>query len=295
MTNSDGKPDLKRVLVAMMFGAKAPLTIGDIKRVFMKLAEQGPEEIRSSARLRDSEIREALGELQREFAEKSFGIHIAETSSGFRFETDAACGPWLRELLDLGRPARLSRASIETLAIIAYRQPITRSEIEAVRGVSVDSIMRSLVETQLVCIVGRSELPGRPLLYGTTQSFLEHFGIKSVSDLPGIDQLARRDEQFTRRRQAEVEAATDEGRQQELPLPPTPGVRPPAVEPPADEEPGSGAEEAGGGEDDEKGGQAGMADLAGAAEENADAGEADGEGGGDEENEKNDGPGRNAD
>ena len=234
MTNEGVNPDVKRVLVAMMFGAKEPLTLSDIRRVFKKVAAEGTEEIRALAQLKDAEIRAALDELQREFGEKPIGIHIAETSNGFRFETDAACGPWMRELLDLGKPARLSRAAIETLAIIAYRQPIPRAEIEAVRGVSVDAIMRSLLEMQLVCIVGRSELPGRPLLYGTTQSFLEHFGIKSVKDLPGIDQLARRDEEFTRRHQAEVEAAAAEGRQQELPLPPTPGVRPTAVEAPSD-------------------------------------------------------------
>lgn len=270
MADEVEKPDVKRVLAAMMFGAKSPLTIGDIRRVFGKLAAEGPEETRDMARLRESEIREALGALQQDFAANRVGIHVAETSSGFRFETDAACGPWLRELLDLGKPARLSRAAIETLAIIAYRQPVTRSEIEAVRGVSVDSIMRSLVESQLVSIVGRSELPGRPLLYGTTQSFLEHFGIKSVSDLPGIAQLARRDEQFTRRRQAEVEAAAAEGRQQELPLPPTPGLRPPAAEPPPDEAPGPGAErgESGAGEDDgKKDGGAGGEDVSGGGQE----------------------------
>ena len=94
MADEVEKPDVKRVLAAMMFGAKSPLTIGDIRRVFGKLAAEGPEETRDMARLRESEIREALGALQQDFAANRVGIHVAETSSGFRFETDSACGPF---------------------------------------------------------------------------------------------------------------------------------------------------------------------------------------------------------
>ena len=94
-------------------------------------------------------------------------------------------------MLQKGRGARLSLPALETLAIVAYRQPCVRSEIEAVRGVAVDAILKNLLEMQLVRVVGRSEMPGRPWMFGTTQKFMEHFGLKSLDDLPGTDELRR--------------------------------------------------------------------------------------------------------
>ena len=106
-------------------------------------------------------------------------------------ENDANCGPWLRTMLQKGRGTRLSLPALETLAIIAYRQSCVRSEIEAVRGVAVDAILKNLLDLQLVRVVGRSELPGRPWMFGTTQKFMEHFGLKNLDDLPGTDELRR--------------------------------------------------------------------------------------------------------
>ena len=130
-------------------------------------------------------------------------MHVIEVANGFRFENDSSCGPWLRHLLERGRPTRLSRPALETLAIIAYRQPVMRSEIEAVRGVAVDQIIRNLLEMQLIKIVGRSELPGRPWQFGTTQKFLEHFGLKNLMDLPGVEELRRMEDDQLRRTVAE--------------------------------------------------------------------------------------------
>ena len=102
-------------------------------------------------------------------------------------QTSSVCGRYVRALLKLDRPNRLSRASLETLAIIAYRQPITKAEVEQIRGVSVDAIMKTLTDLGLVRLVGRSELPGHPFLYGTTPFFLEHFGLSSLDQLNEID------------------------------------------------------------------------------------------------------------
>ncbi len=191
-------PELKRIVGAMLFAAKKPLPLAEIRRVITQVAAmQAPEDGRKPAS--DGEIRAALTAVKDALEREGVGVTLGiapgagDAGAGFRLQTDPACGPWLRCMLELGKPTRLSRPALETLAIIAYRQPVGRAEIEGVRGVSVDAMLRTLLEMQLIKITGRSELPGRPLLYGTTQLFLEHFGLKNVRDLPGIEQLCRRE------------------------------------------------------------------------------------------------------
>lgn len=130
-----------------------------------------------------ADIRKAIEDIRTQLAAAGLGIELVEINGGYRFQTAAPCGPWVRQMLNKGRATVLSRPSIETLAIIAYRQPVTRSEIESVRGVNAGHVIKALMEMQLVRIVGRSDLPGRPFLFGTTPQFLEHFGLKSLSDL----------------------------------------------------------------------------------------------------------------
>ena len=130
-----------------------------------------------------SAIKTALRELQVQFHELDTGIALTDSSDGFRFQTTSECGKWLRRMLNKGKPQRLPRSAIETLAIIAYRQPVARSEIESIRGVSAGHVIKALMEMQLVRIIGRSDLPGRPFLFGTTQSFLDHFGLKTLDEL----------------------------------------------------------------------------------------------------------------
>lgn len=192
MTESKPQLELKQILGALLLGAKTPLSAGEIRKILADVAAEQEGEKNGFGALKEKDVREAMARLGKEIEDMRIGIHIAEVAGGYRYQTDLACAPWLRRLLNLGKPERLSMPAMETLAIIAYRQPVTRSEIESVRGVNVDSILRNLLEMQLVRIVGRSELPGRPLLYGTTQIFLEHFGLKSVEDLPGREQLAKR-------------------------------------------------------------------------------------------------------
>ena len=115
-----------------------------------------------------------------------------EKAEGWQLVSDPAYGSWVRQLFPAVKPARLTPPSLETLAIIAYRQPITRADIEAVRGVAVDGVLQNLMERGLVKIAGRAEVPGRPLLYETTQFFLEHFGLRDLDELPNAEELRTR-------------------------------------------------------------------------------------------------------
>lgn len=195
---------LKQVLGAIIFAAREPMTAGAIRRVLQETAQEYGEEAAAFGSLKESEVTKALHALRTECENNALGFHLVEGPDGYRFQSDPAGGAWVRHMLDIGKPARLSRPALETLAIIAYRQPISRAEIEAVRGVAVDHVIRMLLEMQLIRITGRSELPGRPMLYGTTNLFLDHFGLKEVKDLPGIQELARQD---AARQKAAAEAA----------------------------------------------------------------------------------------
>lgn len=206
MTDNDVLPELKQIIGAMLFASKTPITVGDIRRCLEQVAEEhgGPARDFGSVSLED--IRSALEDLGQTLEASKAGFHVAEVANGFRLVNDASCGLWLRHLLQKGRPNRLSKPALETLAIIAYRQPSTRAEIEAVRGVAVDQILRNLMDMQLIRITGRSELPGRPWMFGTTQKFLEYFGLKNVKELPGIEELKRMEEEQERKRKEEAPA-----------------------------------------------------------------------------------------
>jgi len=193
-------PELKQIIGAMLFVRKEPLTVAEIRRVLSATAERRGGITSDFAKANEALVRAAVAELDRDLTERKLGFRVIEVAGGFRLENDANCGPWLRVMLQKGRGARLSLPALETLAIIAYRQPCVRSEIEAVRGVAVDAILKNLLEMQLVRVVGRSELPGRPWMFGTTQKFMEHFGLKSLDDLPGTDELRRLEAEQARAR-----------------------------------------------------------------------------------------------
>lgn len=195
MPETNQQLTLKKIIGAMLFAAKKPIAAAEFKKIFSQAAENEEDEpaCRDFAKTKDSEITAALQQIKADLQQAGMGILLAEVAGGFRLQTGPECSPWLRQLLNSGRPSRLSKATLETLAIIAYRQPTPRAEIEGVRGVNVDSIVRHLLECQLIKITGRSDLPGHPLLYGTTQLFLEHFGLQSIDHLPGVEQLRRKE------------------------------------------------------------------------------------------------------
>ena len=134
------------------------------------------------------EVREAVDGLNKQYEEGNHAIRVAEVAGGFQLVTAAEFAPWVRRFQDRG-PVRLTQAGLETLALVAFKQPVTRAEIDSVRGVDSAGVLRTLLEVDMVRIVGRSEGIGRPMLFGTTREFLVHFGLKGLSDLPKPKEL----------------------------------------------------------------------------------------------------------
>ena len=132
---------------------------------------------------------QAIQRIQTELMAGGHSIEVVEIADGFRIVTDSELGYIVSQLFEGKRHTKLSRASLETLAVIAYKQPSTRAQVEAIRGVNSDSAMRTLLERDLIVITGRQETPGRPLLYGTTERFLEYFGLKNIDHLPRMDEI----------------------------------------------------------------------------------------------------------
>ena len=186
---------LQEIVGALLFASESPLTAAELRACVRGVApEEGEDaEVMSVYQSCTSrEVEEALHGLEKELERSGCGFRLVCAGGAYRLQTAPACGRYVRALLKLDRPNRLSRASLETLAIIAYRQPITKAEIEQIRGVAVDTIVKSLVDLQLVRLVGRSELPGHPFLYGTSPLFLEHFGLASLSELNALDPTLQR-------------------------------------------------------------------------------------------------------
>ena len=173
--------ELKNIVEAALLAAGRPLSIEAIQALFPEI--ECPDR---------NQLRAALEELSSDYAGR--GIEVAEVASGWRIQVRENCSPWVSRLWE-ERPARYSRALLETLALIAYRQPITRGEIEDIRGVSVSTnIIKTLMEREWVRVVGHRDVPGRPSLYGTTRDFLDYFGLKSLDELPTLAELRDLDE-----------------------------------------------------------------------------------------------------
>ena len=186
---------LQEIVGALLFASQTPLTATDLRQCVRGVApgeDDNAEVMAVYQSCTSREIEQAIHGLEKELERSGCGFRLVCAGGAYRLQTAPACGRYVRALLKLDRPNRLSRASLETLAIIAYRQPITKAEIEQIRGVAVDTIVKTLVDLQLVRLVGRSELPGHPFLYGTTPLFLEHFGLASLSELNAIDPTLQR-------------------------------------------------------------------------------------------------------
>jgi segregation and condensation protein B len=183
---------LVQIVEALIFAAPEPISTPEIVKAVRRAAEdhEGPE-AHDWRRVAESEIAAAIDELGEIYMHNGRAMQLVEGASGWRFATRPEYADFVRALLPGMRPERLSPPALETLAIIAYRQPITKADIEAVRGVAVDGVLQKVIERGLVKIGGRADLPGRPLLYETTDLFLEHFGVKSLDDLPNAGELRK--------------------------------------------------------------------------------------------------------
>jgi segregation and condensation protein B len=168
------EPDRQAIVEALLFVTEDPLPLPRLQEI---LADGDP-----------AQTEQTIHDLALRLEGEARGLMVQEVAGGFRLATRPEVAPWVMKLQEV-KPARLSRAALETLAIIAYRQPITRPEIEAIRGVSVDGVMKTLLERELIRMMGRKADAGRPMLYGTTQLFLEHFGLKDLGDLPTLKEI----------------------------------------------------------------------------------------------------------
>lgn len=183
---------LKQVTEALVFASQKPLTPKEIISALKSAALDSEDaDILAFAKAREEDILAVLGDISNELRESGRAFQLIERANGWTMVSDPLCGLWVRQLYPESKPSRLSGPALETLAIIAYRQPIMRADIEAVRGVAVDGMVQSLLERGLIRIAGRADIPGRPLLYETTEVFLVHFGLKSVEDLPNAGELRR--------------------------------------------------------------------------------------------------------
>src|SRR5215469_2184216 len=185
---------LTRVIEALLFSAQKPLSIQEITAAIKEAkGDLATETANEFTRVKNAEVAAALEELKVEYIQQSRAFQLVEKAEGWQLATDSSFAKWVRQLFPAAKPARLSAPALETLAIIAYRQPITRADVEAVRGVNIDGVLQTLMERGLVKIAGRAEIPGRPLLYETTQFFLDHFGLRNLDELPNVEELRKRD------------------------------------------------------------------------------------------------------
>ena len=186
--------ELKSILESLLFSAQKPVSVKELRDIFAAAAIAGDadETAKSLKKVKDEDVTAALEELAREHETAARSYRLACVAGAWQFVTQPEFSPWLRVLVgEKIRPSRLSQAALETLAIIAYRQPVTRAEVEQVRGVNVDGTMQTILERGLVEQSGRAEVVGRPALYSTTPLFLEYFGLRGLDDLPAADELRR--------------------------------------------------------------------------------------------------------
>jgi len=170
--NTSPLSGLKGILEAILFVSGEPLSVDRMLGVVDGVARE--------------ELMSALRALQDDYAAEGRGLQLVEVAGGFQIATRPDCAPWIKRLERAKEGARLSRSAMETLAIVAYKQPAVRAEIEQIRGVDSAGVLKTLLERRLVRIVGRKDAPGRPIMYGTTRQFLQAFGLKDLSNLPAL-------------------------------------------------------------------------------------------------------------
>jgi len=196
------RSESKKIIEALLFVSDKPVSIDTLKEVIVNIEP--------------TEIRAVIEELNAEYASGGRSFQIKEIAGGFQMLTDPVYSKWISELYK--KPAdKLRGPALETLAIIAYRQPVTRSEIEVIRGVNVDGVLHTLEERCLIRTRGRVDAPGRPILYGTTNEFLQHFGLSSLDELPKLKEFQEKDLDFVREAEKAQVVDTETGKLQEAP------------------------------------------------------------------------------
>ncbi len=205
--------NLKKILKALLLSNSEPLSIRDIQAVITRYHQQADSEPpeppmdepepegdeqgviepimeQVPSLLTATQIRDAMDEIAQELIDQREVYRVLQGPAGYRIATSPEFADWVRLLRNEAKPMKLSQPALETLSIVAYRQPVTRAEMEAIRGVSVDSAVSKLLELELILVTGRADLPGRPIQYGTTDKFLEFIGVRSIEELPASDVLS---------------------------------------------------------------------------------------------------------
>lgn len=220
--------ELKFIVESLLFSAQKALTTKELKDFLIQASQdETAPEAAAYRKVKESDLAPVLQTLQAEHEAAGRSYRLWCVAGAWQFVSEARYAPWLRALLGRkARPPRLSQPGIETLTIIAYRQPATRAEIEQIRGVSVDGVMQTLLERGLIEAVGRAEVIGRPVTYGTTPAFLEYFGLRALEDLPAAEELRRIPVQ-----KPEALATVDPGLTTAPPDAPVPQVDLPSVDP----------------------------------------------------------------
>lgn len=173
--------EIKHAIEALLFATDKPLAPEEIRQAF------------DDNTVDPAEIRTLLGELEAEYLCQARGFRMAQLAGGYQLVSDPRFADQVKRFYQSRERKRVSRAGLETLAIIAYKQPVTKAEVEFVRGVNVDGPLKTLLEKGFIRLAGRKEVPGRPILYGTTREFLEHFGLNSIKELPPLSEFTEKD------------------------------------------------------------------------------------------------------
>ena len=213
------KPELripttfKALVEALIFAAEEPLSLSQIRSIY-----QG-ENLRNaeSRQIEPETIRQIVTDLNKEYSRQDRPYRIVQIAGGYQFATSSEYAEWLGKLYKEQGRRKLSQSGVETLAIIAYKQPITKAEIEKIRGVNCDYVLKTLLEKELLTVTGRAESVGRPLLYGTTREFLKHFGLNDITDLPRpreIEEILGESQFETERRMLEAQAGAEQARKE---------------------------------------------------------------------------------
>ena len=203
----------KALVEALIFAAEEPLSLNQIRSIY-----QG-ENLRNaeSRQIEPDTIRQIVTDLNKEYSKQDRPYRIVQIAGGYQFATSSEYAEWLGKLYKEQGRRKLSQSGVETLAIIAYKQPITKAEIEKIRGVNCDYVLKTLLEKELLTVTGRAESVGRPLLYGTTREFLKHFGLNDITDLPRpreIEEILGESQFETERRMLEAQAGAEQARKE---------------------------------------------------------------------------------
>lgn len=202
--------EAKSIIESALFLSGEPLSVDNLKKI-LELDHINTERL--------------ARELLNEYILRNSGILLVEVAGGFQMVTNPACAPWVRKILSTSVPKRLSQSSLETLAIIAYKQPVIKAEIEAIRGVNSDGVVKTMLERRLIRILGRKEAPGRPLMYGTTKEFLQQFGLRDLSELPTLKEFAEVDiPELPETLPESGDSGTSDGSKNEMPEPAEEGL-----------------------------------------------------------------------